>query len=316
MQAVIVAGGKGTRLRPLTYATPKPMIPLFDRPFLQVLVERCREVGITDILLNVRYGAEHIQRYFQDGSPFGVKVRYSMETEALDTCGAVKLAEEYFTGETLLVFNADILTNLDLRALITAHQSAQAKATIALYRVQDPTAYGLVELEPGTTAAQPVRAFREKPTAEEAARLGIDTINAGTYVMEPEVFQEVPAGEPWSMERQLFPSLVSKGAVFGFPYEGYWMDIGNPQKYLQAHLDILSGEMPYVLEAQEIAPQVWAGEGAEISPEAKLQGPCYIGPYSQIGSKAVIPANTLVGRGALINSALTPGVYPAGTWVY
>jgi mannose-1-phosphate guanylyltransferase len=316
MQAVIVAGGKGTRLRPLTYATPKPMIPLFDRPFLQVLVERCREVGITDILLNVRYGAEHIQRYFQDGSPFGVKVRYSMETEALDTCGAVKLAEEYFTGETLLVFNADILTNLDLRALITAHQSAQAKATIALYRVQDPTAYGLVELEPGATAAQPVRAFREKPTAEEAARLGIDTINAGTYVMEPEVFQEVPAGEPWSMERQLFPSLVSKGAVFGFPYEGYWMDIGNPQKYLQAHLDILSGEMPYVLEAQEIAPQVWVGEGAEISPEAKLQGPCYIGPYSQIGSKAVIPANTLVGRGALINSALTPGVYPAGTWVY
>jgi mannose-1-phosphate guanylyltransferase len=316
MQAVIVAGGKGTRLRPLTYATPKPMIPLFDRPFLQVLVERCREVGITDILLNVRYGAEHIQRYFQDGSPFGVKVRYSMETEALDTCGAVKLAEEYFTGETLLVFNADILTNLDLRALITAHQSAQAKATIALYRVQDPTAYGLVELEPGTTAAQPVLAFREKPTAEEAARLGIDTINAGTYVMEPEVFQEVPAGEPWSMERQLFPSLVSKGAVFGFPYEGYWMDIGNPQKYLQAHLDILSGEMPYVLEAQEIAPQVWVGEGAEISPEAKLQGPCYIGPYSQIGSKAVIPANTLVGRGALINSALTPGVYPAGTWVY
>jgi mannose-1-phosphate guanylyltransferase len=316
MQAVIVAGGKGTRLRPLTYATPKPMIPLFDRPFLQVLVERCREVGITDILLNVRYGAEHIQRYFQDGSPFGVKVRYSMETEALDTCGAVKLAEEYFTGETLLVFNADILTNLDLRALITAHQAAQAKATIALYRVQDPTAYGLVELEPGTTAAQPVRAFREKPTAEEAALLGIDTINAGTYVMEPEVFQEVPAGEPWSMERQLFPSLVSKGAVFGFPYEGYWMDIGNPQKYLQAHLDILSGEMPYVLEAQEIAPQVWVGEGAEISPEAKLQGPCYIGPYSQIGSKAVIPANTLVGRGALINSALTPGVYPAGTWVY
>ncbi len=316
MQAVIVAGGKGTRLRPLTYATPKPMIPLFDRPFLQVLVERCREVGITDILLNVRYGAEHIQRYFQDGSPFGVKVRYSMETEALDTCGAVKLAEEYFTGETLLVFNADILTNLDLRALITAHQAAQAKATIALYRVQDPTAYGLVELEPGTTAAQPVRAFREKPTAEEAALLGIDTINAGTYVMEPEVFQEVPAGEPWSMERQLFPSLVSKGAVFGFPYEGYWMDIGNPQKYLQAHLDILSGEMPYVLEAQEIAPQVWVGEGAEISPEAKLQGPCYIGPYSQIGSKAVIPSNTLVGRGALINSALTPGVYPAGTWVY
>jgi mannose-1-phosphate guanylyltransferase/mannose-1-phosphate guanylyltransferase/phosphomannomutase len=292
------------------------MIPLFDRPFLQVLVERCREVGITDILLNVRYGAEHIQRYFQDGSPFGVKVRYSLETEALDTCGAVKLAEEYFTGETLLVFNADILTNLDLRALIAAHQSAQAKATIALYRVQDPTAYGLVELEPATTAAQPVRAFREKPTAEEAAHLGIDTINAGTYVMEPEVFQEVPAGEPWSMERQLFPSLVRKGAVFGFPYEGYWMDIGNPQKYLQAHLDILSGAMPYALEAQEIAPQVWVGEGVEIAPGAKLQGPCYIGPYSQVGSKAVIPANTLVGRGALIDSALTPGVYPAGTWVY
>jgi mannose-1-phosphate guanylyltransferase/mannose-1-phosphate guanylyltransferase/phosphomannomutase len=316
MQAVIVAGGKGTRLRPLTYATPKPMIPLFDRPFLQVLVERCRDVGITDILLNVRYGAEQIQRYFQDGSQFGVKVRYSLETEALDTCGAVKLAEEYFTGETLLVFNADILTNLDLKALIAAHRSAQAKTTIALYRVQDPTAFGLVELEQAPNAAQPVRAFREKPTPEEAARLGIDTINAGTYVMEPEVFQEVPAGQPWSMERQLFPSLVSKGTVFGFPYEGYWMDIGNPQKYLQAHLDILSGAMPYALEAQEIAPQVWVGEGVEIAPEAKLQGPCYIGPYSQLGPKAMIPAHTLVGRGALIHSALTPGVYPAGTWVY
>jgi mannose-1-phosphate guanylyltransferase len=309
MQAVIVAGGKGTRLRPLTYSRPKPMLPLFERPHLAWLVDRCCAAGITDIIINLHYQAEQIEAYFKDGAHLGAKIRYSYETSALDTAGAVKLAEPLFSGEPLLVFNADILTDLDLTALIRSHQETGAVATITLTRVEDPTAFGLVEL----TEQNHVVAFCEKPTAEEAQRLGIDTVNAGTYVLDPKIFAPIPAGVPWSFERQLFPQLLADGRlVNGFVAEGYWLDIGNPERYWQAHLDILKKALPYALDAIEKAPGIWIGSNAEVHPGAHVESPCFIGDYCRIGENAVIPAKTILGSASLVNCPLSPGIYPPG----
>jgi mannose-1-phosphate guanylyltransferase len=322
MQAVIIAGGKGTRLKPLTYRCPKPMLPLLDQPFLAWMVERCRLSGITDILINVHYQAHQIEAYFGDGSAFGVQVRYIREEQPLGTAGAMKLAEPYFSGETLVVFNADILTDLDLGALIRAHREGQAQATIALARVDNPTAYGLVELEPlspgsaNASSGQRVRAFREKPTAAEAQQLGIDTINAGTYVLEPGIFEAYPADQPLSFEHAVFPNLLAQGQrMLGFVWEGYWMDLGTPLKYYQGHLDILSGKMPYDLSAiaQEQGPAVWVAPSAEVDPEARLEGPCFIGEKTYLGPEARIGAGTLVGSHSWINQTMAAGLYASGT---
>ncbi|MCG9892680.1 MAG: NDP-sugar synthase [Thermosynechococcaceae cyanobacterium MS004] len=323
MQAVIIAGGKGTRLAPLTYRSPKPMLPLLEQPFLVWLVERCRAVGITDILMNIQYQASQIQNYFGDGQAFGVRIRYIIEETPLDTAGAMKLAEPYFSGAPLVVFNADILTDLDLKALIQAHVDTQADATLTLTRVADPTAFGLVELanipDPEASwpaAAKPILAFREKPTAEEAARLGIDTVNAGTYILNPTIFRDYAAHEPLSFERRVFPDLLSqKLRVTGFIWDGYWLDLGTPAKYLQGQLDILTGQMPFGLhaEADEVQPSVWISRSAQVHESASLEGPCYVGSGAALGAKAQILAGTIVGAHSLIDRPLHPGHYAPGT---
>lgn len=320
MQAVIIAGGKGTRLSPLTLRSPKPMLPLFERPFLSWMVERCKEVGLTDILMNIRYQATQIQDYFGDGQKFGVKIRYVIEKEALDTAGAMKLAEPYYTGEPLVVFNADILTNLDLRALMQAHEQTNAQATIALARVDDPTAFGLVELTDIATSEHfstgTIQSFREKPTPEEAAILGIDTVNAGTYVLNPEIFAQYPADQPLSFERTVFPNLLtSHQKISGFVWEGYWMDLGTPAKFYGAHLDILQGRMPFSLPEvmEERQSQVWVANNATIDPNAKLSGPCFVGENAKLGPQAEISSGVILGASGLIDRPLSPGIYPPGT---
>ncbi|MEO0376843.1 MAG: NDP-sugar synthase [Cyanobacteria bacterium P01_A01_bin.17] len=312
MQAVIIAGGKGTRLQPLTFGSPKPMLPILDRPFLSWMVERCQQAGITDILMNIRYQAEQIQDYFGDGEAFGVKIRYVIEETALDTAGAMKLAEPYYTGDSLIVFNADILTDLDLGALIEAHKKTQAKATITLTRVEDPTAFGLVELSDEGS----VVAFREKPTAEEAAQLGIDTVNAGTYILEPDIFAQYPNNQPLSFERTVFPDLLTQQQrVTGFIWDGYWMDLGTPAKYVQGQIDMLTGKMPYALSefATEQSPNVWVANSATVDPDVNLTGPCLICDRTRLGPNTVIPANTVVGAHSLIDCTLSAGFYAPGT---
>jgi mannose-1-phosphate guanylyltransferase len=324
MQAVIIAGGKGTRLAPLTHRSPKPMLPLLDRPFLTWMVDRCRSAGVTDILMNVQYQAAQIQDYFGDGSAFGVQIRYILESTPLDTAGAMKLAEPYYTGAPLIVFNADILTDLDLKALIKTHLNTQADATLTLTRVEDPTAFGLVELfeAPSTEVwpanAKPIRAFREKPTAEEAAQLGIDTVNAGTYILNPKVFAEYAADQPLSFERRVFPDLLAQQKrVTGFIWDGYWMDLGTPAKYLQGQLDMLTGKMPYALTeaATEVKPSVWVSNSAKVDEQAQLTGPCFIGAGAFLGPKARIGARTIIGDQSLIDQSLAPGCYAPGTLV-
>lgn len=317
MQAVIIAGGKGTRLRPLTYSNPKPMLPLLERPFLDWMVERCHSVGVTDILLNIRYQAEQIKDYFGDGHDFGVKIRYIEEDDPLDTAGSMKLAEPYFTGDPLLVFNADILTDLDLAALIQAHESSNADATLTLARVDDPTAFGLVELgETIDLNPRPVLAFREKPTAEEAARLAIDTVNAGTYILDPAIFSQYEMNQPLSFERTVFPDVLSQGkTMVGFIWDGYWLDLGTPAKYYNGQVDMLTGAMPY--EFPETLKQhpshQWIDESAVIDPNATLTGPCYIGKQVKLGPNAIIPAGTIIHQNSYVDCSITAGIYASGT---
>jgi mannose-1-phosphate guanylyltransferase len=323
MQAVIIAGGKGTRLAPLTHRSPKPMLPLLDRPFLTWMIDRCRAAGVTDILMNVQYQAAQIQDYFGDGSNFGVQIRYILEKTPLDTAGSMKLAEPYYTGDPLIVFNADILTDLDLKALIRSHLETQADATLTLTRVADPTAFGLVELIESPDASghwsdqvRPIKAFREKPTAEEAAQLGIDTVNAGTYILKPELFRDYAAEQPLSFERRVFPDLLAQQKrVTGFIWDGYWMDLGTPAKYIQGQLDMLTGRMPYGLEeeAVEVKPSVWVSKSAQVDAKAQLEGPAFIGSGTFLGPEAHIAAGTIVGAQSLINRPLAPGCYAPGT---
>lgn len=326
MQAVIIAGGKGTRLRPLTYGTPKPMLPLLNRPFLAWMVERCKQVGIEDILINIHYQADQIQDYFGDGRKFGVQIRYIEENEPLDTAGSMKLAEPYFTGEPLLVFNADILTDLDLAALIQAHQTSGADATLTLARVADPTAFGLVELnlpngplgENANGTYHPVVAFREKPTPEQAAQFGIDTVNAGTYVLNPEIFKQYEFNQPLSFERRVFPDVLAQGrAMMGYVWEGYWLDLGTTAKYYQGQLDMLTGAMPYAFppEFKARVDQGWVASSAEIDPQAQLQPPYFVGNRVKLGPKAVIPPSTILLGDVSIDGPVHPGIYAPGTLV-
>jgi mannose-1-phosphate guanylyltransferase len=309
MQAVILVGGEGTRLRPLTYTIPKPLIPMMNLPFLSFQIELCKRFGIMDIILSTNYLSSVFEEVFGDGSEWGVKLTFVTEKEPLDTCGAVKNVERYIHGP-FLVFNGDVLTDLDLSRLIEYHQEKRAIATLTLVRVEDPSAYGLVPLD----SEGRIREFLEKPGPDQ---LVTNLINAGTYVLEPEVLDRVPPGQRYSFERQLFPSLLQEGeAMFGYPSEGYWIDIGTPRKYLAAHRDILEGKLDFQFPGREIKPSVWVGEGTVIEEGARVYGPSLIGRNCHIRGQAVIYSHSVlgddccVGRGATIERAvLLQGVH-------
>lgn len=312
MQAIIIAGGKGTRLRPLTHTTPKPLLPLLDRPYLQWLVDRCVQAGIRDILVNVHYQSAQVQNFLGNGDRFGAKIDYVIETEPLDTAGAILLAQPKLTGETLIVFNADILTDLDLEQLITFHRSTGAEATLTLTRVPDIRPFGLVEL-----AGDRVVAFHEKPDhaqAEAFLARGITTVNAGTYVLEPKLFAGYGVGAPLSFERVFFPQTLRQGRkMMGWVWNGYWLDLGTPSKYVQGQLDILAGKLGtawvFSETVTEVLPHIWISRSAQVAPEAQISGPCWVGDYSCIGAKAVIPPRTIIGSYCSIDGPVSAGIY-------
>ena len=235
MKAILLAGGKGTRLRPLTIHTPKPIVPIFNRPFLHYQLDLLKQVPeIDEVILSLNYQPRRIEEIFGDGSEIGIKVRYVVEPAPLGTAGAVKYAGDKLT-ESVVVFNGDVLTQLDLGAVIRMHRERKARATIVLTPVEDPTNYGLVE----TDERGNIRRFLEKPKPDE---ITTNQINAGIYVLEPETFDRIPSDVPWSIERSYFPSLVERGETFvAYVYDGYWIDIGTPEKYTQVHRDIMDG---------------------------------------------------------------------------
>lgn len=314
MIAIIIAGGEGTRLRPLTYHTPKPLLPLCGRPIIDYQIELCRRHGIKDIVVNLHYLADELEQHLGDGSRLGVRIRYSHESAPLGTGGAVKLAAPFFDGEDMLVFNGDVLTDLDLTALLAMHRRTGAKATLTVTEAQDPTAFGLVLHD----ADGRITGFLEKTPLEEARKYTDRFwINAGTYVLHPSVFDDVPADTSWSFERQIFPGILEKGWPFyAFESAAYWLDCGSPAAYVKAHQDLLAGALPRPEDwrpwpAAE-APVAWLDGAIELPPDLAVEGggPVFIGaeasfgPGVTLGKYAVIGPETIVDEGARIDGAI------------
>src|SRR5919109_2743884 len=235
MKAILLAGGKGTRLRPLTIHTPKPIVPIFNRAFLHYQLDLLKHVAeIDEVILSLNYQPRRIEEIFGDGSSCGIAIRYVVEPEPLGTAGAVRYAGESL-HESVVVFNGDVLTQVDLGAVIALHRERRARATIVLTPVDNPSAYGLVETDPDGN----IRRFLEKPRLDQ---ITTNNINAGIYVLEPDSFDRIPKDTPWSIERSFFPSLIERGETFvAYVYRGYWIDIGTPEKYMQVHRDMMDG---------------------------------------------------------------------------
>jgi mannose-1-phosphate guanylyltransferase len=305
MRAILLAGGQGTRLRPLTLHTPKPIVPIFDRPFLRYQIDLLRQVPeIDEIVLSLNYQPGRIEEVFGDGSDLGIRLRYVVEPMPLGTGGAIKFAAGDARGEPIVVFNGDVFTSVDLRAVIALHRERRARATIVLTPVENPYAYGLVQ----TDAQSNVLQFLEKPSPGQP--LPCNTINAGIYVLEPETLDRIPKDTPFSIERGYFPSLVQNRETFvALTMSGYWLDIGTPDTYRQAHVDIMDGR--FVAAPFETMPgQRRVSPEARIDPGATIEGPCFIDrdvvieKGARIGPHTVIGRNCHIGEQAVLEGAI------------
>jgi NDP-sugar pyrophosphorylase family protein len=297
MSAVILAGGKGTRLRPLTLNTPKPIVPILSRPFLGLQIDLLKKTGIDEIVLSLSYQPRRIEEIFGDGSDLGVRITYTMEPEPLGTAGAVRNADALLRGRTI-VFNGDVLSDLDLSEVLSFHESVGAKATIVLTPVANPSAYGLVETDPDGR----VRRFLEKPSYDE---ITCDTINAGVYVLERELLDFIPAGKNYSFERGFFPHLLRERVPFyAYVHRGYWIDIGTPEKYLKVHRDILSGVLPFE-GFHPNAGGTYVDPDATVEAGARLTGPAYIGAGSVVKARAVVEPYAVIGANCRLEEGAT-----------
>lgn len=303
MKAVILVGGEGTRLKPLTLGTPKPVVPVANRPFLAHVIAMLGRAGVDGVVLATGYLPEVIEGRLRQGGDNGVQLTYSVEEAPLGTAGAVKLAEAQIDG-TFAVLNGDIFSDLDLRAMIAFHRSRGAAATIALTWVADPSAFGVVEADDDGR----VRRFVEKPPPGQAAS---HWINAGVYVLEPEVLGLVPSGEPYMFERGLFPTLLERGdPVYGIRHPGYWLDMGTPGKYLQLNEDLLRGSAESPLVSPFSESEVRTEGAADVHPTARLSGPvllgdgCRVGAGARIQGPVVLGTGCSVGEGAVVERAV------------
>lgn len=315
MKAVILAGGEGTRLRPLTLQVPKPVVPIANVPFLGYQLDLLRRHGISEAILSLGYRPDRIEAELGDGSRFGIRLRYVVEQSPLGTGGAFKNAEPFLDGPAV-VFNGDILCDFNLTEILRSHRRRSAAATLTLTRVDNPSAYGLVETgEDGRVAR-----FLEKPGRDQVT---CDTINAGLYVLEPEVLQTIPAGVNTSFEREVFPGLLAGGRpVFAYVSPGYWIDIGIPQKYLQAHRDILEGRFAPPLAGFRFDPggtprgedrdspvrNAVIASSAQVGKGARILGSA-IDQNCRVGERAVIEGSVLwrgvqVGEGAQLRGCI------------
>jgi mannose-1-phosphate guanylyltransferase len=308
VKAVLLVGGEGTRLRPLTYDLPKPMLPVLNRPFLEHTIASLGKGGVVEVILAAGYLPTAISSYFGDGAGRAVRLTYSVEDSPLGTAGAVKNAERHLDG-TFAVFNGDLFADLDLRAMLAIHRARKAKATIALTRVDNPCAFGCVE----TDRDGAVTRFVEKPVPCEVTT---QWVNAGIYILEPEVLERVPPGTHYMFERGLFPSLIERGEpVFSYNLGGYWIDMGTPAKYLRLNCDLLQGRVKSALTGIMDERAVLLGEGCSIDQSARVEGPVLMGRNCQVSRHAVIKgpsvfgAECYLGEGASVErSVLWQGV--------
>ncbi len=290
----MLAGGEGTRLRPLTYTTPKPVMPLAGRPFLTFMLDWVRSHGVEEVILSCGFMSDAVRRVLGDIYD-GMRLRYVIEEEPLGTAGPVRLAlDEGVLAERLLVLNGDVLTDMDLSAELAQHERTEARATLALYPVEDTSSYGVVPID----AEGRVEAFLEKADGETPTNL----INAGAYVIEREIAEAIPAGRAVSFEREIFPDLVGRG-LYGYAAAGYWIDIGTPRRYLEATWDLLAGRVSSRLPARdETGSLVYEGcllAGAHVGPQSVLGRHCSVGSDASV-ERSVLHDRVTVGADAAV----------------
>jgi mannose-1-phosphate guanylyltransferase len=299
MQAVILVGGEGKRLRPLTSTVPKPVVPLVDRPFIAFMLEWLRQHEIDDVIMSCGFLATSVRNVLGDGSRLGIRLRFVEEPDPRGTAGALKFAEPML-DERFLMLNGDVLTDIDLTEQIAQHQATGAKATLALVPVADPTAYGLVHLHEDRS----VKDFVEKPSPD-----AIDTnlISAGAYVLEREILELVPPQRSVSIEREVWPLLIGNG-LYGFPSESYWMDIGSPERYLQGTFDIIEGNVSTAVVERLGSDWLAIDEGAEVHgrviPPAVVERGVRIAAGAHVGSLVVLAEDVSVGAGSTVERSV------------
>lgn len=309
MQALILAGGEGTRLRPLTSTLPKPVVPLVDRPFVSYMLEWLCRHGVDDVILSCGFMAAGVRSVLGDGSEFDIRLRYLEEPKPLGTGGALKFAEELL-DQRFFMLNGDVLTDFDLTAELRQHERTGARATLALIAVEDPSAYGLVRRNDDCS----VKEFVEKPGPEQ-----IDTnlVNAGAYILEHDVLDTMSvAGTNISIEREVFPTLVDQG-LFGYEASGYWLDIGTPERYLQATFDILEGNVSTEIGGRLNQAGLRLVDGARIEGRvvapALVSADCVVAEHAIVGGRAVLGHGVQVGEWAHVESSvLLDGVIVGG----
>jgi mannose-1-phosphate guanylyltransferase/phosphomannomutase len=296
VKAVVMAGGEGTRLRPMTSSMPKPLLPVANRPIMEHVLRLLRKHGLTEVVVTVQFLASLVRNYFGDGEELGMVLHYANEEVPLGTAGSVKNAEDLLSDDSFLVISGDALTDIDLGELIAFHKEKGALVTVCLTRVPDPVEFGITIIDDEGR----VERFLEKPTWGQVFS---DTVNTGIYVMEPEVFDYVQAATSVDWSSEVFPRLLAEGKpVYGYVAEGYWEDVGTHESYVKAQADVLTGKVDTEIDGFETAPGVFVAEGAEIDPAAILKGPCYIGPYSKIEAGVELREHTVVGSNAVVKS--------------
>jgi NDP-sugar pyrophosphorylase family protein len=294
VKAVVLVGGEGTRLRPLTYATPKPLLPIANQAFLERQLTWLASYGVDEVVLSLGYLPDAFEAHFPEGRFGDVVVRYAVEDHPLGTAGAIRFAAQG-VDERLVVCNGDVLTTLDLGALVAFHDARGAEATICLTQVTDPSAFGVVP----TRDDGEVVAFVEKPPKGKAPT---DWINAGTYVLEPSVLQRIPERLTVSIERETFPRMLEDPSrLYAMASDAYWIDIGTPDKYLQAHADVLAGALgrERAPGAREPMPGIWVQGDAHVDGEARLEAPVLLGDGARVEAGARV-AGSVVGAGAVV----------------
>src|SRR3954470_6798024 len=299
-----MAGGEGTRLRPMTANQPKPLLPVVNRPIMEHVLRLLRRHGFDETVVTVQFLASLVRTYFGDGDELGMHLSYATEETPLGTAGSVKNAEDALKDDSFVVISGDALTDIDLGAVVAAHRNRGALVTVCLKRVPDPLEFGIVI----TDEEERIERFLEKPTWGQVFS---DTVNTGIYVMEPEVFEHVAKHESVDWSGDVFPALVAAGApVFGYVADGYWEDVGTHESYLRAQADVLNRQVDVNIDGFEVAPGVWIGEGAEVDPDAVLKGPVYVGDYAKVEAGAelreftVLGSNVVVKGGAFLHRAV------------
>jgi mannose-1-phosphate guanylyltransferase/phosphomannomutase len=320
VKAVVMAGGEGTRLRPLTSNQPKPMVPIVGKPCMEHILELVREHGFEDVIVTVAFLPQAIRSYFGNGESLGLDVEYSVEESPLGTAGSVRLASDRL-DETFVVISGDALTDVDLDKLVSFHKEKGAAVTIGLKSVENPLEFGIVVTDDDGR----IERFLEKPSWGQVFS---DTINTGIYVLEPEVLRHIPAGGPYDFSKELFPLLLEMGRpLYGYVFDEYWQDIGNLEQFRQANFDALDERVRLEIPGIRLRGNVWIGDGAEIDDLDQIERPAFVGNYCRIGadatvgaysvlsnsvtlrerartSRSVIDAATYVGRSAVVEGAI------------